>query len=437
MGSCAPYIGAMSPRRVRTLAVALAAASCARRTNVSSPDATPLTHPGAAAAMMVQASAATILLIGLELPPAGTAIGGQYGGPHDDRVSTYHLTDAVRARWAGQARERGEALMRGAGYRVRSVGPASSDARQLLGVQYGLSGRVTLLAIRSTGASEPLSVEALAEVSWELLDLGSGTAVFGRSLRGSARITGTVDDAAALALGSALERLIVDTLFIRALAAPRADPDAGTANFTREIPSEHEPIVLVDADLNPSTDTSLIARVSAGVVTLRSQDRGRGTAFILTRDGLALGIGRSVRNARQLRARFASGVERPARVLRTNAALDISLIQIACAQQCPTVDWSAPDGVDVFTGFVAIGAPASDDDTVSVTIGRVGGRWGLANGVTLQGAQGLVAGGEPVARINSGKVFGLVSARPGRTTAVLLSEALRALRVRAPEALTH
>jgi hypothetical protein len=65
-------------------------------------------------------------------------------------------------------------------------------------------------------------------------------------------------------------------------------------------------------------------------------------------------------------------------------------------------------------------------------VGRVGGRWGLANGITLEGMGGQADGGWPVARTSSGRVFALVSSRPGRQSVVLLAEVLRALHVRAP-----
>jgi hypothetical protein len=84
--------------------------------------------------------------MGVDLPAAGTIIGGHYGGAQFDvRQATYQLTDAVRSRWAQLDRDRGEALMRAAGYLVRSIGPSTSDAQQLLGVQYGLTGHVTEL----------------------------------------------------------------------------------------------------------------------------------------------------------------------------------------------------------------------------------------------------------------------------------------------------
>jgi hypothetical protein len=395
---------------------------------------------GSAAAQAVAPSpappsvAGTILFMGVDLPTAGTVIGGHYGGAQFDvRQATYQLTESVRARWVRLQRDHGEALMRGAGYLVRSVGPSSSDAQQLLGVQYGLTGHVTDLSVRSSGASEPLTIDAQVDVSWELLDLGSGSAVFGRLVHASARAQGTVDLGVTQALDNSLARLLSDTLFLRALGAPRSQPDARVSGpLTRHLPLGGESIELEDADLNPSADSSVVGRISAGLVMLRGLGGRLGTAVVLTRDGLAIAVGRTARTTRNLRARLASGVEAPVTLVRSNAGLDVALLQIACPEACPTVDWDAPEEVKVFTGALTIGAPESDDEPATPVVGRVGGRWGLASGITLEGMGGQAGGGWPVARTSSGRVFALVSTRPGRQSVVLLAEVLRALNVRPP-----
>ena len=378
--------------------------------------------------------AGTILFMGVDLPAAGTVIGGHYGGAtFDVRQATYQLTESVRARWAQLERDHGEALMRGAGYQVRSVGPSTSDAQQLLGVQYGLTGHVTEFSVRSSGYSEPLTVDAQLDVSWELLDLGSGDAVFGHLVHANARVAGPVDLGVTQALDNALARLLGDPLFLRALGAPRSRPDAPvTGPIARMLPMGDASIDLEDGDLNPSADSTLVGRISAGLVMLRGVGGRLGTAVVLTRDGLAVAVGRTARTAQHLRARLASGVEAPVSVVRSNAGLDVALLQIACPGACPTVDWDAPEEVSVYTGAVTIGAPEADDQPATPVVGRVGGRWGMASGITLEGTGGQAGGGWPVARTSSGRVFALVSTRPGRQSVVLLAEVLRALNVRAP-----
>ena len=102
--------------------------------------------------------------MGVELPEPGAVIGAHFAGiSYEVRQASYQLTDAVRERWGVAERDRGEALMRNAGFSVRGIGPSSSDALQLLGVQYGLLGRVTDLAVRSVGAA-PLRFDVQVDV---------------------------------------------------------------------------------------------------------------------------------------------------------------------------------------------------------------------------------------------------------------------------------
>ncbi|MFI5280532.1 MAG: hypothetical protein ACHQU1_08560 [Gemmatimonadales bacterium] len=419
----------MTRRLVPLLALALAGACVHHAGDAGLAPAQAATPPSAP-----PAGAGTILFMGVDLPAAGSIIGGHYGGAtFDVRQATYQLSESVRARWTQLERDRGESLMRGAGYLVRSVGPSSSDAQQLLGVQYGLTGRVTNFAVRSSGASEPLTIDAQVDISWELLDLGSGGAVFGRQVHASARVAGTVELGFAQVVDNALARLLGDTLFVRALGMPRYQPDARVSGpLTRRLPPGGATIDLMDDDLNPSADASMVERLSAGLVMLRGQGGRLGTAVVLTRDGLAIAVGRTARTTQQLRARLPSGVEAPVMLVRSNAGLDVALLQIACPQACETVDWDAPDEVRVFTGAVTIGAPEADDQPATPVVGRVGGRWGMASGITLEGMGGQAGGGWPVASTSSGRVFALVSTRPGRQSVVLLAEVLRALNVRAP-----
>jgi len=338
----------------------------------------------------------------------------------------------VRGSWTRAARLRGEAVLHGAGYDVRAVGGPSSDVVpvDVEDIRFGLSGRVSELQLR-TYAGAPRA-EARTEVAWELLDLARGAAIFGRTHQGQARGAVRAEDAVALALDDALARLVADSLFRRALVALPGLTSVGPGAFAAVEPVAGEPIPLEAADLNPTLDSGAVERVLAGVVTLRGADQIYGTAFMLTKGGLALATHRAVRQSRRLRARLPSGVVRPVRVLRAHAGLDVALIQVSCPDPCTTVDWEvvAPD---VNVAVVTVGAPASDVAPPFVARGRLGGQWGIAHGVTLE-TQGdeVVLGGEPVAIAGTGKVVGMVSSRPGRRTALLLGEILRVLRVVPP-----
>lgn len=377
-----------------------------------------------------------MVITGIVLPPAGTAIGGHYQGTgHTERLQTYQLTEQARTRWSLEGRTRGERIMRLAGYLVESIGPSSSDARRLVGIDYGLSGNVTSLVVASTGTGQPYLVETQVEVAWELLDFSSGAVVFGRSVRGGARLTGPVDSSVAGAMDESLQRLLADSAFRRALSLPRGAGGPESSRGYRALPEAGRPISLSTADLNPSPDSGAQARVAWGVASLHGPGGGYfGSLFVLTRDGLALTTDQAMRTARHgrdARARLSSGVERPLRVVRSNRGLNVALVQVQCPGDCPTVDWRAFPSAQPGLAVVIIG---STGDSLIVSQGVMGGRWGLASGVTLQ-AQGA-APGEPIATPGIGRVFAMVAGIPGRQgAALMLAEIFRELNLEVEEAL--
>jgi S1-C subfamily serine protease len=286
--------------------------------------------------------------------------------------------------------------------------------------------------VRTTGGGDPPLGDATADVTWEVLDLAAGAAIYGRNERGTVRFNGAPDSAVAAALDQSLIRMISDSSFLRTLVSARATAPE-RVSFERPVPAMDEFIEIRADDIAPVTDTGAVTRVMAGVVSLRGPDRNYGTGILLTRDGLLLTTGSVVRHLSRVRARLANGVERPVRLLRRHGGLNVALLQVACPGDCPTVDWAAPRQLEVFAQVLTVGAPARGADSFVVAIGRIGGRWGLADGVTLEtDVQQRVMGGEPVASAASGKVVAVVSTRTGRQSALMLADVLRALRVRPP-----
>ena len=370
----------------------------------------------------------SIMFLGLELPEVGTEIGGHYAGGNNLRTTSYHMIDGARQRWTTLASQRAEAILRAVGFRVHAVTQASG-AQPVHNVQYGLLGQVRQLQVRTRGSSEPYSVEVQTQIGWELLDLGSGTAVFGRQLEGTTREIGEVEQIISVALDQSVSRLMDDGGFRNAIAVPRSVPGGDIpASFRRAVPASGATFVIalneqqIDSVGNPAD------RMSAGVITLRGRDNTMGTAFVLTRDGLALADARLVRSMDRLRARLPSGIDRPVRLLRRGGSLDAALIQVACPGVCTTVDWEAPASVPVYTSVMTVSAPLRDGEVPLVSTGRVGGRWGISAGVTIEGLE-TIEGGEPVGRAASGKVFGVMSVRRGRRAVLMLDEVFRSLKI--------
>ena len=384
--------------------------------------------PKAAEPFPAAAFETSIMFLGLELPEVGTELGGHYAGGNNLRTTSYYMIDGARQRWTTLASQRAEAILRAVGFRVHAVTQASG-AQPVHNVQYGLLGQVRELQVRTRGSSEPYSIEVQTKIGWELLDLGSGTAVFGRELEVTTREIGEVEQIIGTALDQALSRLMDDGSFRNAIAVPRSVPGGDIpSSFRRAIPPPGEVFVIALNEQLADTSAKPAEKMSAGVITLRGRDNTMGTAFVLTRDGLALADARLVRSMDHLRARLPSGVDRPVRLLRRGGSLDAALIQVACPGVCTTVDWDAPPSVPVYTSVMAVGAPQRDGEQPTITTGRVGGRWGISSGVTVEGMD-TIEGGEPVGRAASGKVFGVFSVRRGRRAVLMLDEVFRSLKI--------
>ncbi len=131
-------------------------------------------------------------------------------------------------------------------------------------------------------------------------------------------------------------------------------------------------------NLNVSANSDRFQRAIDAVVGL-SGNRGSGSGFFITRDGLALTNHHVVENQDSLEATLRDGRRVPARVLRSDANADVALVQVHCATDCFTLDLAKSNprvGSDVY----AIGNPLTLDFTI--TRGVVSGLR-LASGVTL------------------------------------------------------
>ena len=372
-------------------------------------------------------SVGTIVMLEVTFPEAGTRIGSAMAGAQfNQRVGELRVTESVRGRWAREARETGEALLRGAGFVVRSLGGPPSDALSAAGVRVGIAGLVTALQLDATGRTEPLRIEANATVSWELQDFAAGRALLGRSLSGTAVVSDSVEAAASLAVRHAFEALLADSAFQRALGTPRGEVEAAPpgGGYVRALPGPHDTIVLTPDDLHPSLDAEPVTRLAAAVVALRAMNGNVTTGFLISSDGLTITSSR-IAHGGQVLARFPSGVQRPARVVRKGHRL--ALVQVSCPDPCRTVTPAPAAWPARGHGVMAVGAPFQDGESIQVARGKDSGGCGLFSGPLHEMDLNLgMLGGEPVAREEDGGVFAVMTL-PG--CALRLDAALRALGV--------
>ena len=373
-----------------------------------------------------------VVVLGVELPAQGSIVGAHYQGQlYDVRRASYSLTTERRAAWSAAARRRAEALAREAGFTVRDVAPVTRSSRRVDDARFGIRGRATALEIQSSGQVEPYLVSVTAEVSWEVLDLSSGSTIFARAAHGAVRQRGEVDDAAAAALDQTLLEFLGDGAVLRALASHPGPDSAAVERVLRPVPGRDEVIPLGPADRNPSGELRPVGRVAQGLVALSGPGGGGwGTAMLLSKGGLGLTTirsARAMRGAIGARARLYSGLERPVRLVRISRSYGVALVQVDCGGDCPTVDWELPSRVEASTPVLVVGAGEEGVGTLSVRETVLGGRWGLARGVTL-GAR--TQDGGAVALPDDGQVFGIVVTVGERRVVMMLGESLRALGVR-------
>ena len=207
------------------------------------------------------------------------------------------------------------------------------------------------------------------------------------------------------------------------------------AKWRRPLPAERDMVTLVASDANAKATGTVFDRVGPAVVTLRG-DRAQGSAFLITRDGLALTNHHVIEGQGALFARFSNGAEAPVRVVRSDANADVALIQIACDTDCVTAPLALNADIAVGTEVYAIGAPLGLDQTL--TRGIVSAVR-LNRGVTVLQTDAAINPGNsggPMVDARTGLVVGIVSAKivsadvQGIGFGISITDAVRILGVR-------
>ena len=215
--------------------------------------------------------------------------------------------------------------------------------------------------------------------------------------------------------------------------APRAPPSAPL--WGRSV-RPTELIRLTERDLLPSTKPSVLARATESVVFVTTST-GTGSAVVITRDGLALTNHHVAGMGGLMTARPFGQRELPARLLRSDSAADVALIQIQCDTTCITA--SLGGDVDVGTDVFAIGAPLTLEQTVTR---------GIVSAIRLAGSTTIVQtdasvnhgnSGGPLINAATGDVVAIVQSKivdnevEGIGFAVAINDALRILGIRKPQ----
>ncbi|MCB1018922.1 MAG: serine protease, partial [Acidobacteria bacterium] len=164
------------------------------------------------------------------------------------------------------------------------------------------------------------------------------------------------------------------------------------------------------ADMNPKPNATPIEQALAAVVAVMLPN-GHGSAFLITKDGLAITNNHVVAGETAMRARFPSGQEFAARVWRTDPTNDYALIQIDCPVDCYTSYLTGDPLPSPGTEIFVMGTPRDPKFSNSVTKGIVSGlrRNGAKTDIQTDAAMNGGNSGGPMVDAETGRVLGVVT----------------------------
>jgi S1-C subfamily serine protease len=385
----------------------------------------------------------TVVFAGVDLTPfVGAVVGYQHEGLLKVRQNSIVPSAQDLQTWSNTFRDVGTQLLRNNGYPLIETGRVFSAYQDYGAARYVIAAKASGFRYDTYGALAGNSHAVGLQLDWEVMDNRTKRVVFSKSYVATASGSRS-EPLGARVTEDVVIQLLADSAFVRALGnvesrAPRTVASTATNStpWTRPLPPESELIVLAKSSRNAvEGGGSVFERVSEAVVSLAG-DRAIGTAFLISKDGLALTNEHVIAGQSELRARLKGGREYQARVVRVDKEADVALIEIACSLECKTVD-IAPmlprAGVDV----LAIGTPLSETLARSVTKGVVSGlrRRGPLTLIQTDASVNPGNSGGPLVDALSGGVVGVVSSKivsrdvEGVAFAISIADALRSLGV--------
>lgn len=377
----------------------------------------------------------TLVFLGVDLSQVGPRVGARYDGLMKVRQYYIDLNPTVLSTWAGWMKDVGRQELEAAGYRLKVPSSLFSQLESYTGVRFALAGRPTVLRNDTYGSLVGNNTRAAIQVAWELFDVKSRAVIFRAETAGAGLTAGASGDAVSVAFRVAMRRLLANAEFAElVVGSSPTRVEAVKTNqqavaWRRPIPGESEMVSLPRPPVRDSRNA--IQRTSPAVVSLRGP-AGSGSAFLVTPDGFAITNYHVIQDQASIAARMADGIEQPVRVVRSDSASDLALVQIQCSADCPyAVPFkSTPQpGDEVF----AIGAPLSLTQTV--TRGIVSGtrRRGTISLIQTDAAINPGNSGGPLIDAKTGDVIGVVTSKlvapglEGLGFAISINDALRVL----------
>ena len=377
----------------------------------------------------------------------GSAVGAYYDGLAKVRQSTLYLGADDLRKFSETLRAVGQEELASVGYPVTVPSELFGSVQQYGNARFVLAGRVTQLELDTYGKLAGNYATLAMRVAWELFDGITRRVVLSTTGAAQATVHGD-ENAARPAFKSIMEQLLSDTAFVRAVTEPHAAvaragdaqraaalDAANSAAWPDPLPPATELITVRASDVHPSTQRRVFDRVADAVIVITTPDKS-GSAFVITRTGLALTNNHVIEGTGPITATFRDGRTVPVRVVRTDSASDVALIELASCNECITVDWDdalPAVGTDVY----AVGNPLNDGLVRSMTKGIVSGirHVRAMNLIQTDAAVNPGNSGGPLVSAASGRIIGIVSSKltgpavEGLGFAISVSDALRILGV--------
>lgn len=377
----------------------------------------------------------TLIYLGVDLSQVSPRVGAHYEGLLKVRQFYIDLSPSTMNTWAGWMRDFGRQELEAAGYRLKVPSSLFSQFEKYDGVRYALAGRPVMLRNDTYGSLAGNKTESAVQIAWEVLDVRSRAVVYRMESSGEAVTAGNSGDAVAAAFRAAVRRLLASSAFVDALTTVAAAPSATAVSdpsvkWRRVLPSEADMIRIEDPLRDAKTP---VERATAAVVSLKGNS-GSGSAFLISRDGLAITNYHVLEGQSSVKAQLADGLDRAVRVIRADSATDLALIEIYCPTDCAFLAMSGAQsrpGDDV----LAVGAPLSLSRSVTKGIVSALRRQGTVAVIQTDAAISPGNSGGPLVDAKTGAVVGIVSSKfvsrgaEGLGFAISIADAMRVLGV--------
>ena len=306
----------------------------------------------------------SLLYLGTEVPIVGSALGSHYNYVLELRQSTHYGNAQLQQTWERWLRDLGAQMLETAGYQVRTPSELFSQVESYGGVRFVLAGRVGRLEYNTYAPLAGDKTTVSMDVRWELLDAGTQEVLYSTTTSASSETGGQTGDAVQVAFQRLFTSLLGSRQFVAAfpeegIVAPSVAiaPVSAAADWPTAIPAAADLIYITEEDALPSNRSTVFERVAEGVVSIFGPT-GRGSGFIISRNGLALTNHHVIEGQSWLAATTRANDTLAVRLIRSDADADVALVQVLCLSECVTVQLSR-SVPEVGSDLLVIGTPLS------------------------------------------------------------------------------